>query len=128
MWIELVKGRDSLRAIFGDRQPSVDHVTMHEVTLHRDGPIATFRFDLAEFPDVPPPKWLASGDNTVQVRISFGSIEDLRVVGWSANCVGSLFVNRNASDHLDVIFNCPTSHIKFTCRDVILDKINAYRK
>ncbi|UKA05131.1 immunity 50 family protein [Photobacterium damselae subsp. damselae] len=53
-WTKYLLDSNKIKAIFGDKIPSIEAIDLHEVLLNRDGPKVTFRFDLSDYPDNPP--------------------------------------------------------------------------
>lgn len=124
-WIDLLYKPDGIRAIYGADLPTLRSVDLHEFSLHRDGPVATLRFDLAEFPRMPPKKWADQGFNVVQVQLSLGGVQRLTVVGWETNVTIDIDVERRG----DVIslgtMNGPVG-MKIEARSLILSRLSAH--
>lgn len=93
-WTDLLDDPRAIRAIFGDAAPSLDRIELHEVVLHRNGPRAILRFDLAEFPSDPPKKWLERGCNTLQVRLQAIGVLAVEVHGLITSPVIDLEIRR----------------------------------
>lgn len=79
-WAELVEDQRGIRAIFGGQAPDLRSISLHELSLDRDGPQLVLRFDLNKFPDTPPRKWQRF--NTVQLELSFIGVRDVNIAGW----------------------------------------------
>ena len=124
-WIQLLAKARALEDIYGADPPSLRGVDLHEVALHRDGPRATLRFDLAGFPASPPPKWLATRCNRVQLQIS-AIVQDVAISGWQTRCRIDLEIARIGSV---LAIRADNGAVKIELRStaVMLDKISAYR-
>lgn len=106
-WMDVLLDNRALRAVFGEVDPSVDDVDIHEVRLERDGGSLFLRLDLAEFPAVPPKKWVAQEANTVQIELELSSIHSLSIEGWGTERGARLGIQRNSN-----------GLIELTCRNV----------
>lgn len=93
--------------MFGDSEPALDRVDIHEVRLCRQGVTLFLRFDLAEYPSAPPKKWAALEANTVQVELALSSVEHLTIEGWGAERGARIEIGKNSH-----------GRIELTCRDV----------
>ncbi len=124
-WIDLVGSGEFLRKLF-PRAPSLRGVRVLEVDLHQDGPRALIRFDLNEFPEQPPTKWMQSHANKVQVRLMGIGIRDLGVSGWSANNVADIQVLAAGSDGVRFIANGPGFHFNGDFEHLAVDSVSAY--
>ncbi|WP_080671708.1 Imm50 family immunity protein [Salinispora cortesiana] len=125
-WIDLLGKPDGIRAVYGEDLPTLSSVDLHELSLHRDGPLATLRFDLAEFPRRPPKKWADQGFNVVQVQLSLGGVQRLTVAGWEVNVTLDIEVERRG----DVIYlrtlNGPVG-VSIEARSLVLSRLSAHR-
>ena len=81
-WVDLILDSRSIRAIFCDMDPSLDSVDLLEVRLDRQGGSLFLNLDLADYPAVPPKKWLAQKANTVQIELELSSILTVSIAGW----------------------------------------------
>jgi Immunity protein 50 len=126
-WIELISNPASIQAIYGRVIPTLKHVDLHEIVLHRDGPQALLRFDLAEFPERPPSKWAASGFNRVQIKLMVVGVEELDISGLQTNCQVDLAIFEDGSlirvrsDNGAVLLN-------IAAHEVFINNISAYRE
>jgi hypothetical protein len=96
-WLEALSDTRGISAIFGGDVPALDRVAMQEISLNRDGPSATLRFDLPGYPASPPAKWLAQGFNVVQVTLLLVGVQDLSIQGWSHQGAVDLELSRDGS-------------------------------
>jgi hypothetical protein len=74
-WTDLLVEAAAIRAIFGEAPPSLHGVELHEVVVGWDGPSVSLRFDIAELPASPPPKWTKF--NTVQMTLLAFAVEGI---------------------------------------------------
>lgn len=85
-WISLLTNPEKISAIFLDDLPQLLNVDLHEISLNRESSAVNLRFDLVEYPKLPPKKWKDVGYNRVQIIMSFSGVYELDLSGWSANC------------------------------------------
>lgn len=125
-WVDLLLDSRGIRAVFGDLDPALDSVDLHEVRLDRQGGSLLLSLDLADYPAVPPRKWVAQEANTVRVELELSPILAVTIAGWGTELGAHLEIVRNAE-----------GQIELTCRDVprmsvtaewlTLRKVAAYR-
>lgn len=118
-WLDLVDNATFVGRVFGGA-PSLADVELHEVTLHRDGPVLTLRFDLSVFPSVRPRDW-SEHDEVAQMTFSVSGVKSVRLEGWSTTVRGDLSVERLEDGDLRVRFegpearlDCTTTHVRVT--------------
>jgi hypothetical protein len=80
-WVASLIDSEPLRHVFGDQKFGEAEVDLHELDVDVEGGLTLLRFNLAEFPDVPPARWLENGFNCVQLVIEISGISDLQVHG-----------------------------------------------
>jgi len=85
-WTDILLNPEKIKHLFRDESTSLDAINLYEVVLHTDGACVTLRFDLASFPQHPPPKWTAQGYNRVQVQLSLIGVASLSIQGWQPTC------------------------------------------
>jgi Immunity protein 50 len=125
-WVDLLSEPQGIRASYGDHVPDLTAVDLHEVILHRDGPRATLRLDLPEFPESPPRKWADQGFNVVQVDLMLVGVVCLSIDGWVTRAIVGLAVERRE----DVVSLRTTSGpvtINIDARALVLSRMSAYR-
>lgn len=110
-WLTGVDNSAFLASLFPGGGPSLAQVNLHEVQLNRDGPTVLLRFDLDTFPTNPPPKWRASGFNTVQVRLMGIGMHRFSLSGWGTTQFGPLSILTSARG----------VEVRFTSGEVTLD-------
>ncbi|UXY16752.1 immunity 50 family protein [Chitiniphilus purpureus] len=125
-WTDLVLDVNPIRAIYGANPPTLEAVDLHEMVLHRDGPRVLLRFDLQDFPQHPPKKWVDAGFNRVQIQLLISNIQDLLIIGLKPQTRINIIINKDGplirlqADNGIVQFN-------LTGESLIVDKISAYR-
>lgn len=72
--------------------PALTNVRLHEVRLHQDGARLSVRFDLNDFPESPPSKWIAGKYNRAQLTLMLIDVSDFQMCGWSPDNVGDLSI------------------------------------
>lgn len=124
-WLEVVHDSHKIHAIYGEEAPALRGVSLHEITIHRDGPNATLRIDLPDFPSSPPKKWIDRGLNVVQIEVSFASVHSIKLDGWTLSPVVDLSIEQQNDS---VIGNTSgDSTIYITATSAVLTSISAYR-
>src|SRR4051812_3439667 len=73
--------------------PALDRLDLHEVLLHRDGPLLRLRGDLAVFPDRPSKRW-PEGANTAQVTLSLCGVSGVNIRDWRTTIEGIFGLER----------------------------------
>lgn len=82
-WLDALDDDRGVRAIYGNKIPPLGPVKIHEVSMHNEGPRVMLRFDLTDYPENPPKKWVDQGFNVVQVQLMLVGILDFSLQGWS---------------------------------------------
>lgn len=126
-WIELISNTASIRAIYGEIVPTLERVDLHEIVLHRDGPSALLRFDLAEFPERPPSKWAASEFNRVQMKLLAVGVKELDISGLQTNCQVDLVISEDDS-LIRIRADNGAVHLNIAADEVLINDISAYRE
>lgn len=126
-WIDVLDHNQFLRSLFPSSDPPLDAVRLHEIKLHQDGPTVILRFDLNEYPAVPPTKWRAAMSNTVQVCVAGITVRELAIRGWTCNNIGRLVFERGV-DTIDVEFDAGGCRVAATFEHVWVNSVTAYHK
>lgn len=114
-----------MRKLF-PKAPSLHCARVFEVVLHQDGPRALIRFDLNEFPEQPPTKWMQSHANKVQVRLMCIGIRELEIRGWSANNIADIEILAAGSDGVRIVVDGAGFHFEAIFEHVAIDSVSAY--
>ncbi|MGC4744303.1 Imm50 family immunity protein [Micromonospora sp. DT201] len=124
-WVDLLSESHGIRAIYGEDLPALTSVDLHELVLHRDGPRATLRFDLSQFPKSPPKKWADQGFNVVQVQLTLVDVLHLTMVGWTTRALLDINVERMGKA-LSLRANNGPVGINIDARWLVLSHLSAY--
>lgn len=124
-WTDFLIDKSKIISIYGNKIPSLQEVDLHEVILNRDGPRIVLRFDLPEFPDSPPKKWLALGFNRVQVQLMVLNIHELAIENFSTECKCNIIIYPE-KDFFSLIINDNGMKINVVGEHLILNEISAY--
>ena len=89
MWLDKAHDFRIIESIFG-REPSLENVCLHSVLMNDDGASIAFRFDLNDFPDNPPKKWIQAGFNTAQITLSVWGLNRILISEWGVNNIGDI--------------------------------------
>ncbi|MGW0177288.1 Imm50 family immunity protein [Rhodococcus sp. NPDC003322] len=125
-WVDLLLDNRSIRAIFGDVDPSLDSVDLHEVRLDRQGGSLILNLDLADYPAVPPKKWVAQEANTVQIELELSPVHSVTIEGWGTEMGTHIEIARNAEGRIELTCR-DVPRIKVTAEWLSLRKIGAYQ-
>ena len=124
-WVDLLSEPHGIRAIYGEDLPTLTSVDLHELVLHRDGPRATLRFDLGQFPRKPPKKWDEKCFNVVQVQLTLVDVRHLTVAAWTTHVTLDLNVERK-----DEVVSLRTENgpvaLNIDARWLVLSHLGAY--
>ncbi|MFY1583559.1 Imm50 family immunity protein [Micromonospora sp. WMMD734] len=123
-WIDLVTNPQGLREVFNQNPPLLNGVSLHELVVDREGPTLQLKLDLPAYPANPPAKWIRCGFNTVQIRLLFGGVSDLRLVGISTEVVAD--VDIKAGDGVVLELRSPSMFVSASAASVTVSKLEAY--
>lgn len=105
--------------------PPLAGAHLHELTLDRDGPSLTLRFDLAEYPSPPPAKWRTQGFNKVQLALTFGGLREVEVRGFTSSLLVDISLTRDAG--LTVAVQSPDITLYAKADFAFLSKVSGYK-
>ncbi|ENX3944729.1 Imm50 family immunity protein [Photobacterium damselae] len=125
-WTKYLLDSNKIKAIFGDKIPSIEAIDLHEVLLNRDGPKVTFRFDLSDYPENPPKKWQAAGFNCVQVQLVALSVHDLQINGFSSKYKCGMSISSDEKQIVSVKIDKNDLKIYLKAEHLFIDSISAY--
>ena len=92
-WTQLLTDAIYVQRIYS-HPPDLSKVSIYEVVLDREASKLGLRFDIGDYPDRPPEKWIASQFNCAHFTIHVVGISMLRISGWSHEMVGSLEIEK----------------------------------
>jgi hypothetical protein len=87
-WSRYIENPDSL-ALLGAAAEDFRLIELHELVVHRDGPLLRLRFDVPFVPEQLPVRWPAEA-NTTQITLAAWGIGDLSLTGWATSVRGLL--------------------------------------
>ena len=125
-WLDLLEDDRGLSAIYGDEVPSLTCVALHEISLHRDGPRVTLRFDLPEYPVHPPEKWLVNEFNVVQVQLMLIGVEDVSLQGLTRDPRVDLTLERDGQV-IKTATQSGSTRLDIRAYAAMITSISAYR-
>lgn len=125
-WVELLSGGQSIKAIYGEKTPSLDQIELHSIFLHRDGARAVLTFDIRELPNTIPEKWDRVHINKVQLSLMAIGIKDLELSGWNEKGIVDMKILR-ADKGVEVQICASDISMKLVALSVFVEKISAYR-
>lgn len=106
----------------------MERVDLHELTIDRDGPKATLRFDLDDRTLRMPEKWIQREYNCIQVCITCFGIREFRLEGFTTENLVSISFCEDSSGGIAVRVLSETVCLDLSCGNVFIDEISAYAK
>ena len=116
-WVDCVANRLWISSLYS-LPPSLNNVRVLEVMLCEDGPTASLRMNLNEYPDKPPRKWIEGKFNRAQLTLRFFDVRDLEISGWGTTNTGSVELSR-IENGFRVAFNADAT--RFRCSSFYVD-------
>ncbi|MFH8785176.1 Imm50 family immunity protein [Streptomyces roseoverticillatus] len=124
MWAELLTNPAGITSIYGGSLPPLQGVHIHEVSLNREGPTLKVRFDLSEYPERAPRKWVSQGFNTVQIELCLSGVRDVALTGFGTDPIADIILTRTNSIEMELV--SAQARIKATADSVFISNISAY--
>jgi hypothetical protein len=124
-WTDFLLNPEKIHWIFPNAERLLDDVELHEVTLHRDGPRATLRFNAATYPERPPKKWQIQGFNCVQIQLTLLGLCDTAILGRVGEERINFFVEK-IEDRICVSGENKNVKIDLRAEFMAIDTISAY--
>lgn len=84
------------------------------------------RFDLAEFPPLPPEKWAAAGFNIVQIRLLALGVEELKIAGLQSDMHIDLGLKKDGA-LLRISVDSGAMKLDLGATSVVVENVSAYR-
>lgn len=125
-WLDLVGKSEFLAGLFEGKIPSLQRVEMHEITVQREGPSLTLRFDLQEFPALVPAAWKAEGYNTLQLTMSMIGLQSIVLSGWATEVNGPLRIAADQDGGLRVHFDSASVSLGAAASHAVLERVSPY--
>ncbi|MFD1811773.1 Imm50 family immunity protein [Rhodococcus gannanensis] len=113
--------------MFGGIDPPLGTVELSEVRLDRRAASLLLRFDLANYPENPPAKWVAQESNTIQLELEFSTLRSVTIDGWGTEMEAHLEVVRNAEGLIELTCG-EAPRIKATAEWLRISKMSAYHR
>ncbi|MFO6494299.1 Imm50 family immunity protein [Hafnia alvei] len=127
-WTDYLVDSKHIDSIYHADKPSLDGIDIHEIIFHRDGPKISIVLNLKEYPKDPPKKWISQKFNTVQMKLSLITIENVDMSGWT----DSSYIAYINVDRIDgkIHFDLHGTKLKLSIRAMFMDieSITAYTK
>ncbi|MFF3494666.1 Imm50 family immunity protein [Streptomyces sp. NPDC002795] len=119
---------DPLRRLYGKR-PRLDEFRLRSINIDLWGPSLKLRVDLAEFPEIPPEGWAATGYDVVQCHIRFSAVERLSLQEWTPPTRAHLSAaSTDVPRMLDVSVRGAGVSLDFRCHESVgIGHISAFR-
>ncbi|MGK5678848.1 Imm50 family immunity protein [Actinoplanes sp. URMC 104] len=124
-WTKALGNPEGLLAVYEGVPPELTGVSVHELTIGRDGPSVTVTFDLPG-PANPPAKWARAGFDTVQVRLRLFGVADLELRGISTDPVADLELT--AGDPVRLEITSPDLTLRVVAAFADVAGFSAYRR
>ena len=89
-WSTTIENPQSLALL--EAEPSdLAEIELHELILHRDGPVLPLRFDIPIKPPLMPARWPAES-NATQIVLAVWGADALTIEGWGSTVRGMLSI------------------------------------
>jgi Immunity protein 50 len=124
-WLHFVTDASPVEAVYGKTMPSLLDLDLHELTLHRDGPRLSLRFDFRDFPIPVPEKWEKRGCNRVQIKLSVIGLNSLSIIGFSRQCQIDLHLETHGKN-IRLRGASAATEIDVVGEQIMIDGISAY--
>jgi len=124
-WTQLLTDANYVQRIYS-KPPDVSKISIHEVVLDRDASTLKLRFNVFDYPDKPPAKWVANQFNCVQFTLHVLEVSMVQIFGWSHEVIGPLSISK-VETGVYLLFSNGKEKIECVGAFVVLDKIAGYR-
>jgi hypothetical protein len=124
-WLDALEDPRPILAVYSGKEPSLTSADVHEVTLHRDGPTMTLRFDLAAFPEDPPAKWRKQRCNRAQVSLMLVGLSDVTIHRWSVCCRTDLALTK-VPNGVRLSASSEGIELQACARSAVVSRLSAY--
>ena len=124
-WIQNLDNPKAVSSIFPVLE-DLSLVELHEVTVHRDGPLLRLRFDVQVIPKPLPERWPVE-TNAVQITLAAWGLDALRFTGWGTSNFGLLLVE--SKDNVRILsFMGETCEIEAQYTSLRVERVQGYVK
>ena len=123
-WTQLLTDAIYVQRIYS-HPPDLSRVSHYEAVLDRDASMLKLRFDVYDYPDRPPEKWIASRFTCVQFTLDVIELSKLHIAGWMHEIIGCVRIEKIDSG-VRVIFS--SERVKIECEGgfLSLSKITGF--
>jgi len=122
-WPQSLENPQAISSLF----PGLDDlslVELHEVIVHRDGPLLRLRFDVQIVPKPLPERWPVE-TNTTQITLAAWGVEALRFTGWGTSVFGLLSVE--IKDNVRILsFTSKACEVKAQYTSLRVERVQGY--
>lgn len=122
-WPDFLENPQAIASLFAS-DVDLSHVDLHEIIVHRDGPVIRLRFDVTAMPDVPPGRWPIEA-NVTQITLAAWGVATLQLEGWATSVLGELSVCRDNDRYL-LSFVGEHCHLAATCSSICIERLQGY--
>ncbi|ASU79684.1 hypothetical protein CDG81_16985 [Actinopolyspora erythraea] len=126
-WVDYVIRTERIRAIYGDHLPSLDGITLREVTLDYEYLSVLLGFDLPELPVVMPKKWERKGADSVRLILDFSELSELAIQGWAAPLKVDLRMKKTGNGEVSAAIDSEEVYFSATARFASIREISAHK-
>jgi hypothetical protein len=123
-WTKLLTDAIYVQRIYS-RPPDLSKVSLYEAVLDRDASMLKLRFDVYDYPDKPPEKWIARRFNCVQFTLVVIDISKLYITGWMHDIIGCIKIEKIDSG-VRVMFSSEGVRIECEGRFLSLSKVTGF--
>ncbi|KHK63388.1 Imm50 family immunity protein [Pseudomonas frederiksbergensis] len=104
----------------------IGQIELFSLAIDNSAPTIILEFDIAEYPDVPPPKWKQSGYNTCRIGLNCSAPKNLKIVNIPTENKLTLQITQQRDGYAIQASNA-TSLIEFEAKHLLLCGPSAYK-
>jgi hypothetical protein len=123
-WTMLLTDAKYVHGIYS-QPPDLSKVSIIEVVLDREASMLKLRFDVFDYPDRPPEKWVSDQFNRAQFTLHVVEVTIVQILGWSHEVIGALSISK-VETGVQVLFSNGKEKIECLGAFLVLDKIAGY--
>jgi len=105
---------------------TIGEIELSSLTLDNDIPTIILEFDIAEYPDAPPPEWVQSGFNICRIGLNCGTPKKIKIINIPTNNKLTVQITHQQDSVLVQAFN-DTSLIELETKHLLLCGPSAYK-
>jgi hypothetical protein len=126
-WIDHVQQSQGILEVFQGHVPNLDEVEIREVVIE-DLRVVRLRFDLGEFPEKPPAKWVAGEANVAQVDLGLGDLSHLAITGALEPAIGRISISGESAAATEITAAAGTFRVEAVGGFAWIRRFSAYQK